>query len=182
MGKCKYCGCDAGLFQRKHQNCEQRYQEALLSIKQIILDCFFNKEDFYLRDKQIKLLAQSSYVNNIALGGLFITAFDEAIDRYLDNGIIDEQEEKTIARFIQYSNLPQDKLNANKSLEKVIQSKVLQDIFAGNVPAPRISIAGNFPFLLDKTEHLVWLFRNITLYQQKFAENTLVVAKALIFE
>lgn len=95
------------------------------------------------------------------------SAFDEAIEGYLNDGVINSEEEKIVARFIQYSGLSQTTLNANKSLEKVLQSKVLQDILAGNVPAPRITIAGDFPFLLSKTEHLVWLFRNITLHQQK---------------
>ena len=48
-----------------------------------------------------------------------------------------------------------------------MQSKVLRDILSGNIPTPQITIAGDFPFLLNKSEHLVWLFRNITLYQQK---------------
>ena len=98
---------------------------------------------------------------------MFCSAFDEAIDGYLNDGIVDSAEEKTVARFIQYSGLSQSFLNANKSLEKVLQSKVLRDILSGNIPTPQITIAGDFPFLLNKSEHLVWLFRNITLYQQK---------------
>ena len=68
---------------------------------------------------------------------------------------------------MQFTGLPQSVLNANQSLEKVVQSKVLQDILQGNVPAPNITINGDFPFLLGKGEHLIWLFRDITLHQQK---------------
>lgn len=167
MGKCKYCGGDAGFFRSKHDECEKKFRQGLASIKQIISNSFVLKEDFYLKDREIKQIAQNSYIDNVALNKELCSAFDEAIERYLNDGVIKAEEEKTVARFIQYSGLPQTILNANKSLEKVLQSKVLQDILAGNIPTPRITIAGDFPFLLSKTEHLVWLFRNITLHQQQ---------------
>ena len=167
MGKCKYCGKDAGLFCNKHKECEVKYQQGLAAIKQIIINCFDIKEDFYLKDREIKHIIEQSYIDSVSLNQEYCSAFDEAVEVYLNDGIIDSEEEKIIARFIQYSGLPQSALNVNKSLEKVLQSKVLQDILAGNVPIPRITIAGDFPFLLSKTEHMVWLFRNITLHQQK---------------
>lgn len=139
----------------------------MAAIKQIISSCFVLKEDFYLKDREIKQIAQTSFIDSATLNHEMCSAFDEAIEGYLNDGVINSEEEKIVARFIQYSGLSQTTLNANKSLEKVLQSKVLQDILAGNVPAPRITIAGDFPFLLSKTEHLVWLFRNITLHQQK---------------
>lgn len=167
MGKCKYCGQDAGFFRSKHDECEKKHRQGLAAIKQIISSCFVLKEDFYLKDREIKQIAQTSFIDSATLNHEMCSAFDEAIEGYLNDGVINSEEEKIVARFIQYSGLSQTTLNANKSLEKVLQSKVLQDILAGNVPAPRITIAGDFPFLLSKTEHLVWLFRNITLHQQK---------------
>ena len=61
---------------------------------------------------------------------------------------------RILARFIQFSGLPQATLNTNKSLEKMLQSKVIQDILAGNKPAPRIQISGVFPFMLGKDREL----------------------------
>ena len=167
MSKCKYCGLDAGFVHSKHEECERKHLQGLSAIKQIISTCFASKEDFYLHDRDIKRIIQDSYIDANALNKEYLTAFDNAIDQYLDDGVIDSSEEQTVARFIQYSGLPQNVLNTNQSLEKVLQSKVLQDILAGNTPTPRITIAGDFPFMLGKTEHLVWLFRNVTLHQQK---------------
>lgn len=167
MGKCKYCGEDAGFFRSKHEECEKKHRQGLAAIKKIISNCFIQKEDFYLKDREIKQIAQNSYIDSVALNKELCSAFDEAIEQYLNDGVIDINEEKIVARFIQYTGLSQTTLNANKSLEKVLQSKVLQEILAGNVPSPRITIAGDFPFLLNKSEHLVWLFRKVTLHQQK---------------
>lgn len=167
MSKCKYCGQDAGFFHSKHQECERKFNEGLLSIKHIIDGCFINKEDFYLKNNEIQIIITNSYIDSLSLQQLYCKSFDEAIERYLDNGIIDTQEEKVVARFMQFTGLSQSVLNVHQSLEKVLQSKVLQDILKGNTPAPRITIAGDFPFMLAKTEHFLWLFRNITLHQQK---------------
>jgi len=167
MGKCKYCGLDAGFFRNHHDDCERKYKQGLADISQICYGCFASKEDFYFKDRDIKQIIADSHIDNVSLEKEYLVLFDNAVNHYLDDGIIDTTEERTLARFIQYSGLPQTVLNANKSLEKMLQSKVIQDILAGNVPAPRIQIAGDFPFMLGKTEHLVWLFRNTTLHQQK---------------
>lgn len=167
MGKCKYCGQDAGFFHSKHEECEKKFNQGLASIKQIVSTCFTNKEDFYLKDREIKNIVESSHIDNTTLQQIYCSVFDDAIDNYLNDGVIDTQENQTVARFMQFTGLPQSVLNANQSLEKVVQSKVLQDILQGNVPAPNITINGDFPFLLGKGEHLIWLFRNITLHQQK---------------
>lgn len=167
MGKCKYCGQDAGFFHSKHEECEKKFNQGLASIKQIVSTCFTNKEDFYLKDREIKNIVESSHIDNTALQQIYCSVFDDAIDNYLNDGVIDTQENRTVARFMQFTGLPQAVLNANQSLEKVVQSKVLQEILQGVAPTPKLTINGDFPFLLGKEEHLVWLFRNITLHQQK---------------
>lgn len=172
MGKCKYCGQDAGIFHSKHNECEQRHNNGVARIKSILAGCFQNKEDFYLHQDEIKKLCQDSYLSNDDTRNLYCESFDAAIEQYLDDGIIDTNEERSVARFMQFTGLPQQVLNANKSLEKVVQSKVLQGLFNGKIPAPRFTIAGDFPFLLNKNEHLLWLFRDVTLQMQKIRRET----------
>ena len=46
MGKCKYCGQDAGFFHSKHAECEQRHFNGVARIKGILATCFQHKEDF----------------------------------------------------------------------------------------------------------------------------------------
>lgn len=167
MGKCKYCGKDAGFLRSKHEECERKYRQGLATIKLIVSDCFASKEDFYLKDAEIKRIAADSHIDNASLKCELCKVFDNAIEKYLDDGVIDATEERTVARFVQYSGLSQNVLNANHSLEKVVQSKVLQEILQGKTPTPRITITGDFPFLLAKTEHLIWLFRGVTFHQQK---------------
>lgn len=172
MGACKFCGQSAGLFRSKHEECEQLHLGGVARIKSILTDCFQNKEDFYLHQVEINKICQDSFISDDDARAIYCETFDEAIERYLNDGVIDQSEERTVARFMQFTNLPQQVLNANRSLEKVVQSKVLQEILDGKVPAPRITISGSFPFLLGKNEHLLWLFRDVTLQMQKVRRET----------
>ena len=172
MGKCKYCGQEAGLFHSKHPECEQQHINGIARIKGILANCFQHKEDFYLYQNEIKRLSNDSHINQECMQNIYQESFDSAIDRCLDDGVIDDEEERSVARFMQFTGLPQNILNSNKSLEKMVQSKVLQELFNGKIPSPRITIEGDFPFLLNKNEHLIWLFRNVTLMMQKVRRET----------
>lgn len=172
MGKCKYCGQDAGFFQSRHTECEQRHLNGITRVKKIIADCFRHKKDFYLHKSEIEATCRESFISEEMRRDIYCESFDAAIEQYLNDGVIDLEEERSVARFMQFSGLPQHVLNANKSLEKVVQSKVLQELLSGKVPVPKITISGNFPFLLARNEHMLWLFRDVTLQVQKVRRET----------
>ncbi len=172
MGKCCFCGKDAGFFRSRHSECEQRHINGVARIKGILSDCFQRKEDFYLHQNEIRGISSECFISPDEMHAAYCEVFDAAIEQYLEDGIIDQEEERTVARYMQYTGLSQQALNANKSLEKVVQSKVLKDLLNGQVPAPRITIQGNFPFMLSKSEHLLWLFRDVTLMMQKVRRET----------
>ncbi len=172
MSKCRYCGQDAGFFHSKHADCEQRHDSGVGRLCDILEECFNRKEDFYLHQKEVNDLCRDSYISPEEMRDIYCRTFDKAIDRYLDDGIIDRNEEQTVARFMQFTGLPQQALNANRSLEKVVQSKVLQELLNGQIPSPRITISGSFPFLLGKNERMLWLFRDVTLMMQKVRRET----------
>lgn len=167
MGKCKYCGNDAGWFSSAHSACQDIHDKGKNELLNILMSSFRSKEDFYLKASKIDQIIRDSYISNDVKENVFIEALDKAIDEYLNDGIIDNAEKSTVARYIQFSNIPQSTLNKNHSIEKMLQSDVIQDILNGNTPVPKIKIEGNFPFLLQKNESIVWMFRNIVLHEQK---------------
>lgn len=160
------------MFHSKHAECEQLHLNGLARIRSIVAGCFERKEDFYLYQAEIQKLCRDAHLSDEDTRGLYCESFDAAIERYLDDGVIDRSEEQCVARFMQFTGLPQQALNANKSLEKVVQSGVLQELLNGRVPSPRITISGSFPFMLDRSEKLLWLFRDVTLLMQKVRRET----------
>lgn len=167
MGKCKYCNQDAGLFSSHHKECKERFEEGVVKIKQILNNCFIMNKDFYIEKALINSIIQKSNINNSFLSQIYCDTFDNAIDNYLNDGVINSIERATAARFIQFSGVPQEILNKNKSVEKIVQSQIIQEVLEGKIPTPRQTIIGEFPFMLSKNETVVWLFRNIILHEQK---------------
>ena len=167
MGKCKYCGQDCGWFSHSHDICKQKYEQGVREVTSLLQSCFLNKVDFYVKEREIQTIIKDSFINNQYKEDLFVNVLDTAIESYLNDGIIDSEEKKMVARFIQFTGMPTAVLNKNHAIEKMLQAEVLYDILNGNKPNPKITISGDFPFMLNKNENFVWLFRNITLHQQK---------------
>lgn len=167
MAQCKYCNTDAGFLKSKHTECEKKHNEGCQNLTSLLLNAFQNFTDFYLLDSQIKTITSSSYISNEIQQHIYSTTFDIAIEKYLNDGVISDQEAKTVARFQQYTALSQQILNANKSLERVVQAKILQQLFSGQTPTSSISINGTLPFLFQKNENPIWVYRNVQYYEQK---------------
>lgn len=167
MGKCRYCGQDCGWFSHSHETCVQKHEQGVQEVAKILQSCFTNKIDFYLKEREIQTIMSNSYIYNQYKDDLFVNVLDSAIEAYLNDGIIDNEEKKIVARYIQFSGLSTAILNKHHAIEKMLQAEVLYDILNGNKPNPKITIGGDFPFMLNKNENIVWLFRNITLHQQK---------------
>lgn len=167
MGECQYCHKDAGWFKSKHSECEETYKSGLCQIESILKNSFNQREDFFLHKNEIDKIAKESFINKVNLDTLYIESLDKAVKNFLNDGIIDKYEEKIIARFIQFTQLPQATLNKTHALDKVVQSRIIEDILRGNPIKPAITVSGNFPFILSKNETLIWLYRNVILHEQK---------------
>lgn len=167
MAQCKYCNKDAGFLKSKHIECEKKNNEGCQNLTSLLLNAFRNYTDFYLLDNQIKTIVSSSYISNEAKQEIYSKAFDKAVEDYLNDGVISEQEAKTVARFQQYTALSQQALNTNKSLERVVQAKILQQLFSGQTPISSISINGTLPFLFQRNENIIWVYRDVQYFEQK---------------
>lgn len=167
MAKCIYCGKDAGWFNNAHKECKAHHEAGIRQLQELLASCFQSHTDFYLKATEVQTLIREHYLKPDDLETLYTECLDQAMQSYLNDGLIDGQEKATVARFLQFTELPAVTLNRNGAIEQMLQAEVLADIINGRTPAPKITIQGNFPFLLQKNEHLVWLFRSITFYEQK---------------
>ena len=164
MGDCKFCHKDAGLFKSEHEQCRKQYENDCAQLRRVIESCFASKIDFYTKAGEVNTIMSRGMISDDNKTKLYTQLFDNAVETYLNDGVIDDAEYKTIIRFIQFSGVQQTVLNANHSLDKVVQSQVLSEILNGKVPVQRFSVAGGFPFMLEKSETPIWLFRNVTLH------------------
>lgn len=167
MGTCKYCKKDAGWFRNSHDECEVIHRNGVAELKSCISSCFQRCEDFYLYQSKINEVISRSYIQTEELKNIYISSIDSAVEQYLNDGLISPKEKSTIARFIQFTGYTAADLNQNGTIEKMLQCEVLVQLLNGQQPTPQITVAGSLPFMLGKDENLIWVFRNITLHQQK---------------
>lgn len=91
---------------------------------------------------------------------------EKRVLEYLSDGIIDNEEERDIERFIECSGLLNSpSLLKSNAYQKLVQALVLQDIQDGRL-VQRVT-TDHLPILLGSKEHLLWIFNNVNGYEEK---------------
>jgi hypothetical protein len=167
MGNCLFCGQKAGFFKKKHAACETSYILGKHDIIQRIIKAISETSDFQTLDNEISKIAMQSYINGNEIKNLYVEGFDEAVNLFLDDGILSIEEEEKTLKYRQYYELEQEQADKNGSLSKIIKAIVLRDILEGKIPESRITINGPLPIMLQNSEKIIWLFNYVSFYEQR---------------
>ena len=173
MGNCKYCGKPAGFFHSKHQECETQHLErerTIQSGRQLItfkvtniiksLDSFDNLE------KVISEIEQSYFVPSSERKILMIKGWENSVEQFLEDGILDATEEARLVQFKERFALSQTDLDKSGALTRITKAAVLRDVLNGIIPQ-RLSIDSGLPINLQKGEQLVWAFPGSSYLEDK---------------
>src|SRR5690606_9289800 len=165
MGKCPYCNESAGIFKKIHRECELKNKEAKKIITEKSIRYFedLDKLDF----KELKSLAQNSYLTEIEYNDLISCSYSKILDNYLDDGILSKEEEDKLEKYIEKSELHQEVFDKNDSLSKTVRASILRDLLNGEEIKNHLKIVGSLPFKFQKDENLIWLFQNVELFEQR---------------
>ena len=147
MGTCKYCEKPAGLLRNTHPECEHLHNRLILEVFQAISGL----DNFDELEKNISDLARHEQK------AILINGWEKSVDLFLEDGILDEAEEKRLAEFKEHFSLSQDELDRNGALTKIVKSAVLREILNGQIPQS-ISFDSDLPINLQKGEQVVWAF------------------------
>ena len=164
MAKCPYCGKSAGIFKKKHKDCEQKYVDSIGNIKQRLKSYFWDDKT---PKTEILSIAESSFIPKSKLEELYENVYSEKLDQMLDDGLISEDEETMLAEFQDFYQIDQKVLNKNNAINKVVGASILRKMFAGDKITGRFKISGNLPFKFMKSEELVFLYQNALFSEQR---------------
>ena len=167
MGTCIYCGESAGFLKSKHDECETKHQSGLVSLKDRISDTIKKNGDYNFLDNEINSLKRNNFITDDEKLDCFLKSFDQTVDKYLDDGILTVEEEKQANRLIDHYNFEHSFINKNGSYEKLIKASVLRELNEGKTPTSRIELEAPLPFLLQKSEIIIWIFQNVSFYEQR---------------
>ncbi len=173
MGNCKFCGKPAGFLRSKHAECEEQHQQherVIQSGRQQIavevLRAIKGSESFDGLEKTIAEIEQSSFVPSADRKTLLIKGWENAIEQFLEDGVLDTTEEKRLVEFKERFALSQSELDKNGALTKTAKAAILRDVLNGIIPQ-RMSVNGNLPINLQKGEQVVWAFSDSKYLEDK---------------
>ena len=93
-------------------------------------------------------------------------AWGRAVDEALEDGLLSQDEEASLGRFMQHFDLSQSQLDGNGRYTKLVQAGVLRDVMEGHLP-DRMDFGGRMPFNLMKSEDMIWVFHDAKYYKTK---------------
>lgn len=134
--------------------------------KQIPNDIVEKVSSLILSNEPFQKIRDITGENQVELN-ILQKSFDKAIEQFLDDNLLSEEEEGRITLFMEYFNLTQQDLDKNGSYMKIAQSKIMREILNGETPTAVYINSGTLPFNLTKNEKIIWLFNNV-----KYSEDT----------
>ena len=173
MGNCKYCGKPAGFLRAKHPECEAQHleRERIIQVgRQRIVDEVLHSikgtDNYDTLDKMISQIEQSSFVPSSERKSLLVKGWENAVESFLEDGILDTTEETRLVQFKEHFAMSQTELDKNSSLTKITKAAVLREVLDGKIPQ-RLSLDGRLPINFQKGEQLVWAFPQSNYLEDK---------------
>lgn len=166
MGKCQFCGKDAGLLRSTHKECEQAHREGTARILEMVAEAAVARSDLPTLQKTLDETAAACYIDDESLRRLLAEGWERAVSQALEDGVLSETEEHALVALQKHFSLPTEILDKNGAYTRVVKAAVLRDVLEGKIPQ-RLKFEGALPFNFQKGETLVWLFRGVPYYEPR---------------
>lgn len=175
MGQCIYCGQNAGLLKNAHEACRATHEEgkakmvgqaATMASHGLVANWGSQETPIDLLEQALTEIADKSYVSREYVRQALAIGWEQALERSLEDGLLTAKEEQNLVRFAKRYALDTQELAAGGSWSRIVKAATLRDVMEGKVPA-RVQWPSQVPFILQKSEQLVWLFFNVPLLEEK---------------
>ncbi len=111
-------------------------------------------------------IASNNFISDSELKSFVVENWGKAVDAAFEDGVLTPEEESSLVEIQNAFDLTPKDLDRNGAYTKVVKGTVLRDILNGTIPE-RVRVEGNIPFNFQKGEKLVWVFQNVSYYEQK---------------
>jgi hypothetical protein len=164
MAKCELCGKEVGFLRKRHIECQEKYESGSQKISEILCNTTLANTDLNSIDTDIKGIAQESFLDEPKIKSLLVEGWENLLTQALDDSVITWKEEDFLGEFRDHFALSQDELDSHGAYSKLVKSAVIREIIQGKLPN-KITIVGILPFNFQKSESLIWVFKNVEYYE-----------------
>lgn len=166
MSNCKYCAQPAGLLRSSHAACQKAHDDGLLAIRESARGVLKDALPLGPLRASVLSISASSKISDSEMREAISRAWKDAVDEYLQDGLIDSTEEQRLSALQQAFSLTQQDLDIEGAYTRVAKAGVLRSLMQGQLPS-RVSVAGGLPVNLQKGESVIWAFRNVEMFEDK---------------
>ena len=135
MGNCKFCGKPAGFFHTEHTECEQLHENSKEQIVAEISQALSPSGSLDAFQSRLTEIAQDGYISEYERHTLLVQGWTAAVDRYLEDGVLDESEETRLVEFKNRFSLAEADLDSGGAFTKIVKAAVIRDVLNGVIPA-----------------------------------------------
>jgi len=165
MGVCKYCGKPAGLFRSEHKECKERREVTWKQMVSLVEETILQQgsDDAYksLKEELKKMGIYGYITSEEEITEALISGWERAVDRTLEDGKLEESEEKKISKFVRFFGFSQSELDRRGYYSKFVKSIVLREVMEGKVPESVKIRVENVDINFQKDEKLIWIFTDV---------------------
>lgn len=166
MSNCKYCAQPAGFLKSSHAACAKTHDDGLLVIRDSVRAVLRDSLSLGELRRLVMEVSASSRISELEIRDAVARAWKDAVDDYLQDGLIEAAEEQRLSAVQQAFSLAQKDLDIDGAYTRVAKAGVLRSLMQGQLPA-RVSVAGGVPVNLQKGESIIWAFRNVEMFEDK---------------
>lgn len=166
MGNCIYCGNKAGLFKKKHSECEQKSKAGWDNMITEVRQAAISGNGFDTLQNKLTEIAQASFIPTQKVKEAMVKGWEQAVDHFLEDDILHVEEERQLVSFIDHFGLSQDELDLKGSFSKVVKAAVIRDLVEGKLPQ-RVKLDSPLSFNFQKDETIVWVFAGVQYFEDR---------------
>lgn len=164
MGTCSYCGKPAGLFRRRHADCEAKHALALQKIPEFFEQALVSPVPPHKFRELVEGVAQTHHVTPSELAPLAIAGISRMIDKALIDSVLTAEEDIRISELRDAFGLSVPQLGASGG--RLVKSEILRDLDAGRIPE-RVRVEGGVPINFARGEIVIWIFNGVEYHAIK---------------
>ncbi len=165
MGKCVYCGEKASLQRHFHKECHEKREsgtELLSAVTKGIVEQTAVPE----LERELTQMARQSFHDKASILEAVIVGWEQTVEKFLEDGHLDESEESRLATFASGFGLGQAQLDRKGAWMRLAKGGALRDLLNGRIPS-RLKIEGDLPFNFQKSEQLIWVLPDTKYYEDQ---------------
>lgn len=133
----------------------------------VLMSYFVEKQPMAKVAKRTQIISGLLPITSSMKEDAGLAVLDKAATKFLNDGLISDNEQAMLDDFSNYLNLPTNNLPTRyqgSSIEKIKQSEILRQFQNGIIPTARYC---NLPIILSQGEQVIWTYDNVTMYQEK---------------